>query len=121
MNVMEELISDEVVVTTTKPAPAKSPSDPKTKRQPQYSVIVLNDDLHTYEYVEEALSRICGHSRDAAHRLALEIDSTGMAAVWRGTMELAELKRDQIIGFGPDLYASQTVTFPLGCYIEPVV
>ena len=52
--------------------------------------------------------------------MAVEIDAKGMAAVWTGTMELAELKRDQIIGFGHDIYARVPVTFPLGCYIEPV-
>lgn len=111
----EELVEQEPIVTTSKPAPTT-----RTKRQPQYSVIVLNDDLHTFDYVIEALCRICGHSAQEAMRLAVEIDGKGMAAVWTGTMELAELKRDQIIGFGIDTYAQKPVTFPLGCYIEPL-
>ena len=121
MSVIDEQSTDETVVTTTKPAPTKATSKPQTKRQPQYTVIVLNDDLHTFDYVIEALSRICGHSLETARRLAQEIDSNGLAAVWSGSMEVAELKRDQIIGFGPDVYASKPVTFPLGCYIEPMV
>ena len=116
MNDLEVQVETEVIVTTAKPAPTTRP-----KRQPQYSVIVLNDDLHTFDYVIDALCRICGHSRESAHRLAVAIDGEGMAAVWTGTMELAELKRDQILGFGIDIYASKPVTFPLGCYIEPVV
>ena len=120
MNTIEEATEDEVIVTTTKPAPTKETSKPQTKRQPQYTVIVLNDDLHTFKYVIEALSRICGHSQEAANRLAVEIDAKGLAAVWSGTMEVAELKRDQIVAFGPDPYASVPVTFPLGCYIEPL-
>jgi len=120
MSDVEELIEQETIVTTTKPAPATNPSKPKTKRQPQYTVIVLNDDLHTFDYVIEALSRVCGHSLEQAHRLAVEIDSKGLAAVWTGAMEVAELKRDQILGFGPDVYARTPVTFPLGCYIEPL-
>lgn len=115
MTSTEEMIEQEPIVTTAKPAPTT-----RTKRQPQYSVIVLNDDLHTFDYVIEALCRICGHSAESAMRLAIEIDGKGMAAVWTGTMELAELKRDQIIGFGHDIYARTPVTFPLGCYIEPV-
>lgn len=121
MNAIEEQIDDEVIVTTTKPEPKKSTSRTKPKQQPQYSVIVLNDDLHTFDYVAEALCKICGHSPQSAYRLAEEIDSSGLACVWTGTMELAELKRDQIIGYGPDSYARQPVTFPLGCYIEPAV
>ena len=115
MNSVEELTDQETIVSTAKPAPTT-----RTKRQPQYTVIVLNDDLHTFTYVIDALCRICGHSAEEAYRLALEVDSQGMAAVWTGAMEVAELKRDQIIGFGTDIYAVIPATFPLGCYIEPV-
>lgn len=120
MSDVDTISEPEVIVRTSKPAPAKSKRNPKPKRQPQYAVVVLNDDLHTFTYVIEALMRICGHSAEQAFRLAHEIDSTGLAIVWTGTMELAELKRDQIRGYGPDLYSSKHVTFPLGCYIEPL-
>lgn len=120
MNEVIEQTEQETIVTTTKPAPVTAKGKPRTKRQPQYSVIVLDDDLHTYTYVVEALSRVCGHSQEQAYRLAVEIDKTGLAAVWTGAMEIAELKRDQILAFGPDLYAEKAVTFPLGCYIEPI-
>lgn len=116
----EEPAIDEVIVTTTKPEPKNSTSKPRPKQQPQYTVIVLNDDFHTYPYVVEALMRVCGHSVEKAFQLAVEIDSTGLAAVWSGSMEVAELKRDQIRGFGPDDYSAKPVTFPLGCYIEPI-
>jgi ATP-dependent Clp protease adaptor protein ClpS len=92
----------------------------RPKRQPQYAVIVLNDDLHTYDYVIDALCRVCGHSVLNAYHLAKEVDENGRAIVWTGTMELAELKRDQIRGFGPDTYARMPVEFPLGCVIEPL-
>ena len=115
MNDIEELGQQETIVTTSKPAPVT-----RTKRQPQYIVIVLNDDLHTFEYVIDALCRVCGHSLEDAYQLAIEIDANGQAALWKGAMEIAELKRDQIIGFGSDFYAEKPVTFPLGCYIEPL-
>ena len=120
MSDTDVLDEPEVIVRTSKPAPASDKNKPKPKRQPEYAVIVLNDDLHTFPYVIEALMRICGHSAEQAFRLAHEIDSTGQAIVWTGTMELAELKRDQIRGYGPDRYSSNPVTFPLGCYIEPL-
>jgi ATP-dependent Clp protease adaptor protein ClpS len=109
--------ADEVVVVTTRPAPA---TKSRPKQQPPYAVIVENDDLHTYQYVIEAFSKIFGYSTQRAFRLALEIDTSGQALVWSGTKELAELKRDQIRGFGPDHYAARPVTFPLGTYIEPL-
>jgi ATP-dependent Clp protease adaptor protein ClpS len=114
--IQEEAI-DEPVVVTTRPAPE---SKTRPKRQPPYAVIVENDDLHTYEYVIEALSKVCGHPRHKSLLLACEIDTRGRAVVWSGTRELAELKRDQIRGFGPDHFAPKPVTFPLGTYIEPL-
>ena len=114
---IDQETADDVVVTTERPAP-KSTAKPKV--QPPYGVIVENDDMHTYPYVVEGLSKVCGYSREKAYSLAVEIDTRGRAIVWSGTKELAELKRDQIRGLGPDYFAPQPVTFPLGAYIEPL-
>ena len=92
----------------------------KTRRQPPYHVILLNDDDHTYEYVIEVLQKVCGYDFQKAFVLTQTVDLTGRAIVWTGTKEVAELKRDQIRGFGPDFYAQQTVKFPLGVTIEPM-
>ena len=50
--------------------------------------------------------------------LTSQVHLSGQAIVWSGTLELAELKRDQIRGFGPDTYAMKPVTFPLGVRVE---
>ncbi len=92
----------------------------KPKRQPSYAVIVHNDEEHTWPYVIEVLQRICGHNKETAHDLTSQVHFKGKAAVWTGTLEVAELKRDQIRGFGPDFYAEKTVRFPLGVTIEPL-
>lgn len=92
----------------------------KPKKQPPYAVIVHDDDFHTYEYVIEVLQKICGHDLQKAFLLTQAVDLTGKAVVWTGAREVAELKRDQIRGFGPDFYAQQTVKFPLGVTIEPM-
>jgi ATP-dependent Clp protease adaptor protein ClpS len=88
------------------------------KEEQQFNVIVLDDDFHTFHYVIEVLCKLCGHGEQQALLLAKEVHETGRAAVWTGTLELAELKRDQIRGYGPDTYARQPVTFPLGCIVE---
>jgi ATP-dependent Clp protease adaptor protein ClpS len=108
---------DEIEVVTTRPAPE---TKGKRKKQPQYVVIVENDDHHTFLYVIEVLQKVCGHTLEEAERLAGEVHHTGKAVVWQGSYEVAELKRDQIRGYGPDLYAHAPVTFPLGCYIGPM-
>ena len=96
----------------------KTDSKTKPKRQPPYTVIVHNDDRHTFEYVIDVLQRVCGHSRSQAYLLTEQVHFTGKAHVWTGALEVAELKRDQIRGFGPDFYSDQTVRFPLGVTIE---
>lgn len=109
--------ADDVIVTTARPAPV---TKPKHKKQPPYAVIVENDDYHTFDYVIETLTKVCGYNTEKAFQLAYEIHTQGKSAVWSGTRELAELKRDQIRGMGPDTFASKPVTFPLGVYIEPL-
>ena len=110
-------VAEEVVVTTDRPAP-KTKSEPK--RQPPYAVIVEDDEFHTFEYVIEGLSKVCGYNRQKAFLLAAEIDSRGRAIVWSGAREVAELKCEQIRGLGVDYFAPKPVTFPLGVYLEPL-
>ncbi len=100
----------------------KQKADQKTrpKRQPPYAVIVHNDEEHTFAYVIEVLQRVCGHPLEKATQLTAEIHYTGRSVVWTGALEIAELKRDQIRGFGPDFYATHAVKFPLGVTIEPL-
>jgi ATP-dependent Clp protease adaptor protein ClpS len=105
----------DAIVITAKPAPQTH-----TKRQPPYAVVVLDDDLHTFDYVIEALSKVFGYTPAKGKQLATEIHERGRAVVWSGTLELAELKRDQIRGFGPDHFGQKPVTFPLGVYVEPL-
>ena len=105
----------------TQPAKGTRTSEgTRPKRQPPYAVVVENDDDHTYGYVIDVLCRVCGHEIEKAFQLAKQIDFTGRAAVWTGTLEVAELKCDQICGFGPDFYADKTVRFPLGVTVEPM-
>jgi len=113
----DQQTADDVVVVTERPVPE---TRTRPKKQPAYAVIVENDEFHTFAYVIAALSRICGHSLQKAHELAEEIHTQGRAVVWSGTLELAELKRDQIRGYGPDYFAPKPVKFPLGTYVEPM-
>jgi ATP-dependent Clp protease adaptor protein ClpS len=90
----------------------------RPKTQPPFAVIVENDDLHTFEYVIEVLQKVLGYDLQKAFLLTSLVHNSGQAVVWSGTLEVAELKRDQIRGFGPDTYAMKPVTFPLGVRVE---
>ena len=120
MNESSVIEEPEVIVRPKPKAKRRSKEEEKTtpKTQPPYAVIVENDDFHTFTYVIEVLQKVFGYDVQKGFLLAAEIDATGQAIVWSGALELAELKRDQIRGFGPDLYAMKPVTFPLGARVE---
>ncbi len=114
---LETEVAEPVVTTQTAPRPGSTP-ETRTRRQPPYHVIVLNDDEHTFEYVIEMLMKLFGHPLSTAHELANRIDREGRAIVYTTHREKAELKREQILSYGPDPRIP-TSPGPLGCYIEP--
>ncbi|MCH7688641.1 MAG: ATP-dependent Clp protease adaptor ClpS [Planctomycetes bacterium] len=118
--VSHNTIVAEPAVVPKERATEKADSKEKPKRQPPYSIVVHNDDRHTWQYVIEVLQRVCGHPLERCYQLTAQVHYSGRAHVWTGTLELAELKRDQIRGFGSDFYAEQAVNFPLGVTIEPL-
>jgi ATP-dependent Clp protease adaptor protein ClpS len=89
-------------LTTAKPEAAKPQPKTVTQALPPYNVVLVDDDQHTYDYVIEMLINLCGHSLQAGFRLARRVDQQGRAIVFTAHRELAELKREQIAGFGTD-------------------
>ena len=64
-------------------------------------VIVLNDDHNTFQGVAFALSSVLpGVDYDRGMALATKIDATGLAIVWSGEREQAELYWEQLKGYG---------------------
>jgi ATP-dependent Clp protease adaptor protein ClpS len=110
--------ADESVVATLSEPKSKRARETATKRQPPYHVIILNDEVHSFDYVIELLAKIFGHPRSKGEDLAWTIHRQGRAVVMTTHKELAELKRDQVIAYGPDPRMASS-TGPLGCYIEP--
>ncbi|MHC4698812.1 MAG: ATP-dependent Clp protease adaptor ClpS [Planctomycetota bacterium] len=74
----------------------------RSKKQPPYHVILLDDDDHTYDYVIGMVRKLFGYANEHALQLAVEVDQTGRVILDTTTMERAELKRDQIHAFGRD-------------------
>lgn len=93
---------------------------PKPKIQPPYAVIIENDDQHTVDYVIETLQKVFGYDEQKCFKFAMTIHNAGKANVWSGSLELAELKKDQIRGAGPDRYAKTPVKFPLTVRLIPL-
>jgi len=68
---------------------------------PHFKVVVLNDDVNTFQHVVECLVKILpGMGSDRAWELAHQIDQSGSAVVWCGQQEQAELYHQQLGGEG---------------------
>jgi ATP-dependent Clp protease adaptor protein ClpS len=93
-------------------------TEQRTRRLPPYNVVILNDEDHTFAYVIELLVKLFRHPLKKAEELTLRIHTTGRAIVYTTHKELAELKRDQVIAYGPDP-RSKSSKGPLRCYVEP--
>ncbi len=88
-------------MTSTITAP-KERTEQETAGLPPYNVVLLDDNDHSYEYVIYMLKALFGHPPEKGYRLAMEVDTRGRVIVATTHLEQAELKRDQILAFGPD-------------------
>ena len=97
--------------------PVLSP-DEKTKQPWLWNVVLLDDDEHSYEYVIMIAQELFAHPLERAYQIAKAVDTEGRAVLKTTHRELAELKREQVIGFGRDLLVSSS-TGPMRVVLEP--
>lgn len=91
-------------------APVTTPSLPEIVDQPEVNeeleqpchLILLDDDLHTYQYVIRMLGDLFGYSREKAFGIASVVDSQGQAILMTASKDECLLKQDQIHAYGPD-------------------
>jgi ATP-dependent Clp protease adaptor protein ClpS len=84
-------------VSTLAPPKERLDSGEGTGLGRAWRVIVLNDDHNTFDGVAFALSSVLpGVDFDAGMRLANRIHDTGLAIVWSGDREHAELYWEQL-------------------------
>lgn len=87
-------------VTVTRPQTAARPE----VRQPRlWNVVLLDDQDHSYEYVMDMVQRLFGHPLERAFLVARKVDTDGRAVCMTTHRELAELKVEQVHGFGADV------------------
>lgn len=71
------------------------------QRYPNYRVIVLDDNINTFQHVVDCLCKIIpGMGSDRAWALAHQVDGQGSAEVWCGPLEQAELYHQQLTAEG---------------------
>jgi ATP-dependent Clp protease adaptor protein ClpS len=103
------------------PAPATDSAvatAPATRKPWLWNVVLLDDNQHTFDYVIRMLTELFGHSAEQARRTAETIDSTGRGICMTTHREHAELKCEQIHGFGADPMAAES-TGPMKSVLEP--
>lgn len=87
--------------TTTLPD-LDTETEERTRRQPPYHVILLDDPDHTFDYVIRMLKELFAHPVERGFKMAEEVHESGRVIVLTTTLEHAELKQDQIHAYGPD-------------------
>jgi ATP-dependent Clp protease adaptor protein ClpS len=107
--------------TAVKPKQKRKPKTSargKPRKLPPYHVVLVDDDDHSYEYVIEMLRCLFGYPDEMGFKIADEVDAQGRAVVATTHKELAELKRDQITGYGIDFRVA-TCAGSMSAFIEP--
>ena len=89
------------------PEPAKKEktkpsSTTRPKRQPPYAVVLHNDPVNDFEYVVRVLQKVFRYGGGKCFWLTLRAHVTGRCIVWTGSLEVAELKVQQVNDCGPD-------------------
>lgn len=85
----------------------------ETRVAPRWKVILLNDDVTTFEFVIDLLVRLFHKDRHEAVRLTHEVHDTGSAVVEITSFERAELYVEQIRS------TARPSGFPLCATLEP--
>ncbi len=115
---MMDEVFEEVVVRTV-PREQRN-TDTKTKRLPPYAVILHNDQVNGFGFVVEVLQKVFGYGKPKALQLTLTAHLRGRSTVWTGSLEVAELKAEQIQACGPDPERMKAGAHPLEVSIEPL-
>jgi len=89
------------VVVESKPLP-KDASQSKPEPPRAWSVVLLDDDDHTYEYVIALVAKVFRLPIERGVQIARTVDTQGRAVCMTTHRELAELKQQQIHAFGAD-------------------
>jgi ATP-dependent Clp protease adaptor protein ClpS len=88
------------------------------RRQPPYAVVLHNDPVNNFDYVVRVLNKVFRYGGGKCFWLTLKAHITGRSIVWTGTLEVAELKVQQVRDCGPD--PSKPGAQPLKVTAEPL-
>ena len=107
-------------MATIAPPETDTDTTTRTKRQPPYAVVLHNDEINTCEFVIGVLQKVFSYPLEKCVQLMMQAHHSGKSVVWSGTLELAELKADQIHSCGPDPDQKGKGAEPLRVSLEPM-
>ncbi len=70
-----------------------------SKPMRQHGVVVHNDEEHSVPFVIDVLQKVCHLNQEQAIEATLKIHNEGQAVVYVNSLEVCELKADQISTF----------------------
>lgn len=91
----------------------------QTRLLPPYNVILENDDEHSMDFVIEVLGKVFKFELAKLFQLMMTAHESGLAIVWTGSKEVAELKAEQMTTFHETRERDKKDLGPLGVRIEP--
>lgn len=94
--------------------PQKTPEDEKTKPPRKWTVVFVNDDYTTFDFVIAVVSEVFRKTHEEASKFAMQVHTQGRANIGVYTREIAETKAAQCV-----MYAMKQ-DHPLQVTIEPV-
>jgi ATP-dependent Clp protease adaptor protein ClpS len=95
------MVTAEPTIAPVEAAP-EAREETRTKRQPPYAVVLHNDDLNGFPFVIGVLRKVFHYGFPKAYWLTLKVHFRGRGVIWSGTLEVAELKAEQVRACGPD-------------------
>jgi ATP-dependent Clp protease adaptor protein ClpS len=112
---------EHIIEKELSPKKRKRPvTDTKPKPQPPYAVVLHNDWVNGFDYVVGVLRKVFHYSGARAFWLTLRAHCGGRSVVWSGSLEVAELKADQVRGCGADPRRRRNDARPLKTSVEPL-
>lgn len=81
---------------TSKETKKRPVNKPKDEDSEDYSLILYNDDFHSFDYVVGALVEICGHQYEQALQCTLITDHKGACTIRKGKKELLNTMKEAL-------------------------
>jgi ATP-dependent Clp protease adaptor protein ClpS len=114
------------VTTQTIPSPAlpAKKTAPQTNTQPKvlppHAVVLHNDPINEMDFVVGVLKKVFHYGTGRAFLMMIRAHLTGRSIIWTGSLEVAELKAEQVHACGPDPRKRAKGAQPLKTTVEPL-